>query len=228
MRLSLSIPNGSSDLYQLAGNHHIPVGVIISSNLMWSSRYDIICAKAYILLNFIRRVLKQSGTTEQVQLNKKVTVLVRSHCSQLWRSYTWLGILPTNVYTARGRSTSWMTTMVLKASTSTNFLLVGAYGLFLLKCLQYHNVNPTTVKSAAFLTSFSRKLAQLVASYIHQDNRWRNVYQSNSTCLERHTSESNQHFRAVSEQKVQIPRVYLWKQQKIELSWKIWPGIGRG
>lgn len=65
---------------------HRDLGVLLQSNLNWSNHYDLICSKAYKVLNLLRRSFSSSNS---VATRRKFYIsLVRSqmsYCSQLWR-----------------------------------------------------------------------------------------------------------------------------------------------
>ena len=62
------------------------LGVVVTSNLSWSSHYSKLCQKAYNALHLIKRTLPQSAS---IELKKQLYIaLVQSHfsyCSQIWK-----------------------------------------------------------------------------------------------------------------------------------------------
>ena len=67
---------------------HRDLGVLLQSNLNWSNHYNLMCSKAYRVLNLIRRSFSSSNSV--VTRRSLYISLVRSqmsYCSQLWRPF---------------------------------------------------------------------------------------------------------------------------------------------
>lgn len=65
---------------------HSDLGVLLQSNLNWASQYNLMCSKAYKVLNMVRRSFSSSNSV--VTRRSLYIALVRSqmsYCSQLWR-----------------------------------------------------------------------------------------------------------------------------------------------
>ena len=77
-----------NDLPIQSVNMHRDLGIMVSSDMSWSSHHDHIVSKAYKILGLLRRYFNTSNSTSKRK--RLYFSLVRSqlvYCSQLWRPY---------------------------------------------------------------------------------------------------------------------------------------------
>jgi hypothetical protein len=91
MRLSLHVSTSSNPLYVIddtqipVSNTHRDLGVLVQSNLSWSSHYNQICSKAYNVLHLLRRTVSSKNISTRKLLYISLVRSKLCYCSQLWR-----------------------------------------------------------------------------------------------------------------------------------------------